>query len=119
MHHHMWYGLDLQPINVEQAERLLRDIDARQLAQTIITTDRGQLRVSTVFLVHNHNMGEEDSRPILWETMTFGGPNDQFCERYRSRDDAFQGHAEAVGVCLAALEMDGAKVLTKETQSQP
>jgi hypothetical protein len=58
-------------------------------------TDLGPLgRVSTVFLGLNHNYG--DGPPILFETMVFGGPMDEYMDRYYTEDEAAQGHAFVV-----------------------
>jgi hypothetical protein len=51
----------------------------------------GSIRVSTVFLGLDHRFGP--GRPILWETLVFGGPLDQEMDRYTSREDAVRGHA--------------------------
>ncbi len=54
------------------------------------------VNVSTVFLGLDHNfMG---GTPVLWETMIFGGPHDQYCDRYTSREDALRGHEMAVAI---------------------
>jgi hypothetical protein len=34
--------------------------------------------------------------PILWETMIFGGPHNEYCKRYASKDEALTGHQDAV-----------------------
>jgi len=52
-------------------------------------------RVSTVFLTLDHGWGE-NKNPVLWETMIFGGNEDQFQERYESFDEAVLGHLAAV-----------------------
>lgn len=67
-------------------------------------TDLGEAgKVSTVFLGLDHNFsGLEnplDYRPVLWETMIFGGPNDQEMWRYCSREEALKGHDAAVRLC--------------------
>ena len=36
------------------------------------------------------------NRPILFETMIFGGEHDQYQERYATREEAVEGHARAV-----------------------
>lgn len=56
----------------------------------------GGITVSTVFLGLNHNFG--NGSPILWETMIFGGPHDQYQDRYSSREEAIDGHANAVNM---------------------
>lgn len=51
----------------------------------------GEVLVSTVFLGINHNfLGE--GRPILFETMVFGGEHDQEQERYCTEQEALAGH---------------------------
>lgn len=52
------------------------------------------VEVSTVFLGIDHNFSGGD--PILFETMIFGGARDQECERYRTWDEAAQGHTRIV-----------------------
>lgn len=55
------------------------------------------VEVSTVFLGIDHGfITYGKSRPILWETMIFGGKHDQYQERYTSRSDALEGHQKAV-----------------------
>ena len=52
-------------------------------------------KVSTVFLGLDHSF-ELDGRPLLWESMVFGGPLDQEQCRYHSRGEALAGHAALV-----------------------
>jgi hypothetical protein len=66
--------------------------DARHVARTGV----GDLSVSTVFLGINHQHGI-GGPPILYETMIFGA-NDEYCERYETRDQAERGHKEAVKI---------------------
>jgi hypothetical protein len=65
--------------------------DKRRLARTEISKE---ITVSTLFLGIDHNWG--DGSPVLWETMIFGGPHDQYQERYTSRQAALKGHEWAV-----------------------
>lgn len=67
--------------------------DARRVAADELP---GGVRVSTIFLGLNHNWG--DGPPLLWETMIFGGDNDQWQYRYSSYEDAVAGHARAVRI---------------------
>jgi hypothetical protein len=55
----------------------------------------GEVRVSTVFLAldHNHYSG---NRPLLWETLVFGGKLDGAMYRYETRHQAVNGHMEMV-----------------------
>lgn len=50
--------------------------------------------VSTVFLGLDHNWGP--GPPLLFETMIFGGPHDEYQDRYATWDEADAGHAKAV-----------------------
>jgi hypothetical protein len=54
----------------------------------------GSIQVSTMFLGVDHQLGR--GRPILWETMVFGGPLDQEMDGYTSRENAVRGHAAMV-----------------------
>lgn len=57
----------------------------------------GDVRISTVFLGMDHGFSYADQgNPILWETMIFGGPNDQWMDRYDSLEAAKKGHEKAV-----------------------
>lgn len=50
--------------------------------------------ISTVWLGLDHQWG--DGPPLIFETMVFGGPNDQDQYRYSTEDEARAGHAEIV-----------------------
>lgn len=53
------------------------------------------VRVSTVFLGLNHSWNSKEL--VLWETMIFGGENDQgYQERYASYEQAIEGHQKAI-----------------------
>jgi hypothetical protein len=62
----------------------------RVLQQTPI----GLAMISTVFLGTDHSWGM--GRPILYESMIFGGPMDQEQDRYATREEALAGHADLV-----------------------
>lgn len=64
--------------------RLLKDAPARGV------------EVSTVFLSLDHSF--TGGPPVLWETMIFGGPFDEWQDRYTSNLDALRGHARAVAL---------------------
>lgn len=51
-------------------------------------------RVSTVFLGLDHRW-DTDGDPLVFETMIFGGINDQYQERYATYEAAEAGHREA------------------------
>lgn len=50
--------------------------------------------VSTVFLGMDHGFGR--GAPVLFETMVFGGPMNDYCERYRTWAEAERGHRTVV-----------------------
>jgi len=67
---------------------------SRVVARTVI----GEVCISTIFLGLDHNW-EPDGPPILWETIIFGGPHDQYEDRYSTLEDAVAGHARVVAFC--------------------
>jgi len=66
--------------------------------------------VSTVFLGLDHSFCLDPMadplhyRPVLWETMVFGGKLDGEMKRYRSREEAILGHEAMVKECITAEE---------------
>jgi len=58
-------------------------------------TKVGKASISTVFLGLNHSW-EPDEKPLWFETMIFGGPLDQWQERYTTWDEAEAGHKKLV-----------------------
>ena len=58
--------------------------------RTVAKSEKGEVRVSTVFLGLDHSFGSGD--PLLFETMIFGGEHDQDCERYCTWEEAEAGH---------------------------
>lgn len=55
----------------------------------------GDIVISTVFLGIDHNHGN-DGKPILFETMIFGGEHDEYQERYTDVKSAKIGHRKAL-----------------------
>ena len=55
----------------------------------------GDVHISTVFIGVNHRL-TDDSPPILFETMIFGGKHDEFQQRYETWEMAEAGHKAAV-----------------------
>lgn len=51
----------------------------------------GDSLVSTVFLPIDHGYGSQE-RPVVFETMVFGGPLEGECERYSTWEEAEAGH---------------------------
>ena len=77
--------------------------DILQFAAWFETADRSveyteitrKVHVATSFLGIDHNFMNE-GKPVLWETMIFGGPYNDWTKRYTSEADARKGHKEAV-----------------------
>jgi hypothetical protein len=55
----------------------------------------GEQSVSTVFLGIDHSFSD-DGPPIIFETMIFGGPFDEYQWRYATWDEAAAGHKRLV-----------------------
>lgn len=78
-----------------------RRTNTRRVAQDMDENDTTglKIRVSTVFLGLDHGFYHGDPRPpgykpVLWETMVFGGVLDGEQDRYTSLDDAIRGHQD-------------------------
>jgi len=56
------------------------------------------VEISTVFLGIDHSFGRE--KPLLFETMIFGGEHDGYQERYSTYEQAELGHKKAVAKVL-------------------
>jgi len=75
----------------------------------------GGVTVSTVFLGIDHS-SREDGRPVLFETMIFGGPHADFQQRYYTLAEAEAGHERAVQ--LAGSEPPGPRPLEATPQAE-
>jgi hypothetical protein len=91
-----WYILDNNnnpiPASTLEAVKWLEEGSNRR---TIKRDEIGDILVSTVFLGLDHSW-TPGSKPVLWETMIFGGEHDQYQERYTSHKDALEGHEKAL-----------------------
>ncbi len=68
----------------------------KQKAKFDLKTDVGDAQVSTVFLGMDHS--HDDGRPVVFETMIFGGHHDMCQWRYYTVAEAALGHT---AVCNA------------------
>jgi len=68
--------------------------------------DGTKVFVSTVFLGLDHGWGV--GPPVLWETMIFGGPHNDYQRRYTTRDGAEMGHTIACQLATGAIRDDDA-----------
>lgn len=55
----------------------------------------GKVRISTVFLGIDHNWGFSQ-KPLVFETIIFGGKHNDCQERYSTWEEAEKGHKKAV-----------------------
>lgn len=79
--------------------------DKRRLASTYID----DVWISTVFLGIDH--GWASNVPILFETMAFGGPIDQYQDRYATWDEAIAGHERMCEAVREAMQTSFARKL--------
>ena len=98
-----WYILDNDhnPVatDVLVAAKWIEDNPERRVVkqENILDKNGETVRVSTVFLGLDHGVPwNKDKRPVLWETMIFGGEHDQYQDRYTSYEDALEGHQKAI-----------------------
>jgi hypothetical protein len=62
----------------------------------------GDIRVSTVFLGMDHNHFG-NGPPLIFETIIFGGPHNEWQQRCSTWDEALQQHAEACALARGGL----------------
>ena len=67
--------------------------------RTVQKTKFGDVNILTVFLAIDHSFGGDE--PVLFETMIFGGPLNDWQERAKTWDEAVQTHNKAVGLVKA------------------
>jgi hypothetical protein len=91
-----WYILNNNnkpiPASITEAADWLEEGSNRR---TIKRDEIGDILISTVFLGLDHSW-TPGGKPVLWETMIFGGEHDQYQERYTSHKDALEGHKKAL-----------------------
>lgn len=75
----------------------------RAAGRRVARTDVDGVEVSTVFLGVNHDFGLAGV-PMLFETIIFGGPWDQYQWRYTLRSEAQHGHDAIVAALRAGVE---------------
>lgn len=88
--HYILVDGEVKPAELMEWAEWFGNMDNRRIARTKV----GSAEVSTVFLGLNHNWG--DGPPLIFETMVFGGPLDEECERYSTLDEARRGHDHMV-----------------------
>ncbi len=88
----MYYGINGEPISVEQWGNAMQNMEDKIVARDVID---GFL-VSTVWLGVNHNF--DGGEPIIFETMIFpeGNWSEVYMDRYSTREQALAGHEVAI-----------------------
>lgn len=94
-----FYGLDGQLISIEEWGNLMVS-GKKILAQDNV----GDYLVSTALLgvdlrLHIH----EGTKPIIFETIVFKDGNEEYIERYYTKEEAFQGHKDAIKMMEVAV----------------
>jgi hypothetical protein len=124
------YGLDLlthqtYPIweGLGQVSSVLADTNRRVRGTTFVIPGWGgysrEIRVSTVFLIFDHAFGLEGVKPLLFETMIFGGKRNDYCQRYATWDEAVAGHAEAVDLVKLTIPFWKRYAITEDMLPMP
>lgn len=67
--------------------------------RTVDKTKIGDVLVSTVFLGLDHSFG--GGTPLLFETMIFGGENDEYCDRCETWEQAEEMHKKACELVIS------------------
>ncbi len=70
----------------------LTDDITKSIPKKLFLTVYDEVSVSTVFLGYDHSF--DNSKPILFETMVFGGVYNEYQIRYHTYDDAKLGHED-------------------------
>jgi len=99
--HYILEGREPKPAELMEWARWYENSKDRRVAKDEI----GAIMVSTMFLGLNHQYG--DGPPLLFETMIFGGPHDQYQERCSTWEQAEEMHRVAVELVRGALKTDG------------
>jgi hypothetical protein len=93
-----YYGMDGQVLDRAGFAALYEgDFET---TRKVASDKRGDVTVSTVLLGIDHRFGD-DGPPLIFETMIFGGPHNEYQERYSTREQAEEGHRRA---CDLAFE---------------
>ena len=86
----MYYNLEGQKVTLEEWGTI------REFHKTVKQQHLCGMYISTVFI--GMNMGFGDTPPLIYETMVFkdGEWNEEYIDRYTTREEALAGHARAI-----------------------
>lgn len=99
-----WYNIDGEVIPMEESWKLFEDAEYRRIG----FDEMGDYEISTVLLMLDHNYSNEGP-PLIFETMVFpvGGLKlDLLCRRYATKEEAAQGHIEALELVAKWVDDD-------------
>lgn len=74
--------------------------------------------VSTVFTGIDYSFAF-GGPPQLYETMIFGGLNNEYQERYATREEALAGHQRAVRACIDKQRLEDLEELDEPDEDPP
>jgi hypothetical protein len=94
----MYYNRKGEEIELLEWAALVEDPEYKIVEQT----ECEGITVSTVWLGLNHNFSGAGA-PLIFETMVFGGPIDEYQDRYSTEDEAREGHAAMIEQVNKAL----------------
>lgn len=86
---------------LEWMEQSNRTIKLTKGTITVGGINMGEIRISTVFLGLDHSF-DSVGDPVLFETMIFGGPNDEYQDRCCTYEAALKMHEKALVVAPLA-----------------
>lgn len=100
MHYLLDKNKEPYKVSIEEYLEKLLEID-KHVAYDVVEDEKGnEVRISTVFLAMDHGWGVRSNnrnyKPVLWETMIFGGEHNDYQKRYSSHKSALIGHNKAL-----------------------
>lgn len=96
-------GRETKTADLSTWATFFNDDSARTVGREVMPGEGdSHITVSTVFLGIDHNWG--DGRPLLFETMIFGGPHNESMWRYTTYDEAEAGHQRVVDALRAGKD---------------
>lgn len=115
-HEGLYILVGKKPVKCKNLLEWGRTLDTKTCRLARIESDG--VRVSTVFLGLDHNWSG-DGPPLLFETIIFGGPQDQQCWRYSTWDQAMKGHSYACKVAGLIKMIKPPKKASSENPKEP
>jgi hypothetical protein len=91
------------------SEALAADSTLRDVSKTVYEIRGETVEVSTVHIGIDYGFGRTP-RPLIFETMVFGGPLNERCVRYATQTEAVVGHLEMCAAVLASAGTTEAKL---------